>query len=1053
MSPPVTTPRPPMRHRLWRRLSLAASLSLCGFGLGALAAAGAGRQLPAPWYLPSAAAALGLLLVSVSLVCIHADFWRGAQAAAGAAAFWSAALTAVRLGASHGTWLQRISPAMVLLTLLALAVLIAPRYRALAFTLVAGTALVGWLGVLHRLFALGGHTTPVRALSLMLSLCILLWSAAWLGTEPHLRPLALLSEFSSTGWLMRRVIPVALVFPLLLAWIQTEQAAGLPAWTASLAIILICFVVFLTLVWKAATALDNLDTSRADLKAYAHEISDLYHNAPCGYHSLDARGVLVKINDTELRWLGYRREELVDRLAFSDLLTEPSRASFERHFLTLRDQTTPHEIEIELRRKDGTTFAGVVSSTAICDPRGQFQRTRSTLFDITQRKQADAALRASEAGNRAILASAADAIISLDETGAILEFNPAAAGMFGLRRAPLAPAHLEALLAPGSVLRGVALEALAASDGDPAPSTRAEFTACRADLTTFPAELTVTRVPGGPPGRFTAFIRDLTERQRAEAELRASEERLRLLLESTGEGILALDLEGHCTLCNRAAVRILGYQREADLIGKRLHELIHHSYADGTPYPRAECKCLQAAREGSDLEVDDEVFWRADGTSVPVAYRSYPLLRNGQWMGLVVTFSDITTRRNLENQIRQSQKMEAVGRLAAGVAHDFNNLLTVINGYSEMLLGEGEPEPPELPAGAVDKLSSIRQAGLRAASLTHQLLAFSRQQVLQPRVLDLNAVVLEMEPLLRRSVGEDVDVSLRLASSLRSVRADPSQIDQILMNLVVNASDAINARGLAASAGRIRILTSNLELTPAFARLHPGLAPGPYVLLEVKDNGTGMRPETQAHIFEPFFTTKPQGRGTGLGLPTVFGIARQSGGAVVVDSEWGRGTRMQIYLPVHHPLVGAPRLDPAALRLERSPARPAPPPRRELVLVVEDEAGLRRLLLEVLRTRGYSVLEAADPHHALRLFEEHRADIRLLITDVVMPDMNGGDLADRLLARQPRLRILFITGYADRDFEGLLARPGCQLLNKPFGPEELERRVRELLDGELTPQA
>ena len=898
---PPGLPAAPESERRWRRFSLYSGLGCALFAAASLGAAAEG-WLPRPagtnwtWLVPATAVSLMLAAVVVMLAPYRAV---AARRMAAVTLYWSGCVLAQRLLTAGGPWLSRISPAMVMAIVLAAGAQLPERRRPVAIAMLLLTGFAGLVVVIEKLLSaapwapLGPHT---RFMNPSVGLVLLALSAGWLAAEPRQRPASFFREPGSAGWLMRRLVPVVLVFPFLLSWFHASQHDPVASWAASLVFVVLSFMVFLTLVWKAATALDRLDVSRADLQAYAHEISDLYHHAPCGYHSLDADGRFVKINDTELSWLGYRREE-IERMAFKDLLTPESRKEFDRHFAALQESGSVQDLELELRRKDGSLLPVVVNSTAIRDFQGRFLRTRSTLFDATQRKQAEAALR-------------------------------------------------------------------------------------------------------------------------------MSEERLRLVLDSTGEGIYALDPEGKCTLCNPAAVRLLGYASAEELLERPLHELIHHSHADGAPYPAEACRSMQAARQGVGVEVDDEVFWRKDGSSLPVEYRSYPVMHNQQPVGLVVSFSDVTQRRSLEQQIRQAQKMEAVGRLAAGIAHDFNNLLTVINGYSEMLL-EAELDPD-----AQDKLRSVRAAGDRAAMLTHQLLAFSRQQVLQPRVLDLNAVVRSLEPLLRRSIGEDIELTCTLAADLQPVQADPSQIDQVLMNLVVNARDAMP------DGGRLEIETGNAELDETFVKLHAGLAPGRYAQLRVRDSGTGMRPETQSHIFEPFFTTKPQGKGTGLGLPTVFGIARQSGGTVLVDSEWGRGTTMEVYLPVFQ---GAAKLAPIVL--------PAAAGERaagggETVLVVEDEHDLRRLLLEVLRGRGYTVLEASRPEQALELSQQYPGQIDLLVTDVVMPNMNGPALAGKLQQQRPGLPVLFISGYSEP------AQAPRPFLKKPFPPEALAQAVRALLDLE-----
>ncbi|MGH9485431.1 MAG: PAS domain-containing sensor histidine kinase, partial [Terriglobales bacterium] len=702
---------------------------------------------------------------------------------------------------------------------------------------------------------LGPHSAALGALA-GASLCLL--SIAWLAAAPRLRPVSFCHEATSAGWLMRHVLPLVLVFPLRLTWLRSYEAHPLESKVVALVLVGGSFFFFLTLLWKSADVLDGGDRRRLERQAYASEISDLYDHAPCGYYSLDPGGRIIRINETALGWLGYRRSDILNRVLFADLLTPASRVAFLRHFPKVLQSNAVQTVELALRREDGTLLPAAISDSGVFDREGRFLHTRSTLFDVTQRRQAEAALRKSEARNRAILASAADAIVTLEESGVIEDFNPAAELMFGLRRGEAVNLRGTELLAADSPLHVRPLASLAVELEIPR-ARRLEFSARRSDGTIFPAELTLTRVAGQSPGLFTAFIRDVTERKRAEAELRDSEERLRLLLDSTGEGIYALDLMGSCILCNPAALRLLGYGDASELLGRPIHMLIHHTRVDGTAYPAHECRSFLAARQGQGVEVDDELFFRKDGTGFPVEYRSYPVERNGQPVGLVVTFTDITTRRGLETQIRQAQKMEAIGRLAAGIAHDFNNLLTVINGYSDLLL-ETDPEP-----GMREKLRSVRAAGDRAATLTHQLLAFSRQQVLQPRMLDLNAVVGDLEPLLQRTIGEDIELSCQLAADLPPVKADPSQLDQILMNLVVNARDAMP------EGGDVRIATSAYAIDNLGANTPAGLLPGRFVTLSVSDTGTGMAPETQAHIFEPFFTTKPQGKGTGLGLPTVFG--------------------------------------------------------------------------------------------------------------------------------------------------------------------------------------
>jgi signal transduction histidine kinase len=395
---------------------------------------------------------------------------------------------------------------------------------------------------------------------------------------------------------------------------------------------------------------------------------------------------------------------------------------------------------------------------------------------------------------------------------------------------------------------------------------------------------------------------------------------------------------------------------------------------------------------------------------------------------------DLTERKRVEaalqvseERFRQAQKMEAIGRLAGGVAHDFNNLLVVILSYSDLLLRDAAPG-----SEAHEGLTEIHRAGERAAALTQQLLAFSRKQVLQPRLLDPNHLVAGMEKLLKRLIGEDIDLVTVLDSGVGRVKADPGQLEQVLLNLAVNARDAMP------DGGKLTVETANVEIDQATARLQGGVQAGRYVLVAVSDTGVGMDDGTRARIFEPFFTTKEQGKGTGLGLAMVYGIVQQSGGHLTVYSEPGHGTTFKIYLP----LVDAPAA------AEAPAAEPALPRGRETVLVVEDEASVRGLVGQVLRGKGYTVLEASQGEEALAIVESHPGPIHMMLTDVVMPVMSGRQLADRVAQIRPGMRTLFASGYPDGAItrHGVLTE-GTAFLQKPFTPDRLERKVREVLSA------
>jgi hypothetical protein len=393
----------------------------------------------------------------------------------------------------------------------------------------------------------------------------------------------------------------------------------------------------------------------------------------------------------------------------------------------------------------------------------------------------------------------------------------------------------------------------------------------------------------------------------------------------------------------------------------------------------------------------------------------------------LVALVDVTMRRQLEEQLRQAQKMEAVGMLAGGVAHDFNNLLTIITGYSQLILNNLSPSDPNHHSA-----EQIVKAGERAATLTRQLLAFSRRQVLQPKVVDLNKLVTGLGSMLRRLIGEDIDLRLEMRPELGQVNADPGQMEQVLMNLVVNARDAM-PRG-----GTLTIETANVVLDETYASRHITVKPGPYTLLAVSDNGIGMDEATQARLFEPFFTTKGSGHGTGLGLSTVFGIVKQSNGSVEVYSVPGRGTSVKIYLP---------RIDQPAV-LESEILGKAAAPGSETILVVEDDEMVRNLVRETLQREGYKVMDAPGPAEARRVSERNKTPIHLLITDVVMPKVSGRDLALDLCRRRPGMKVLYMSGYTDSAIvnSGILQKE-VAFLQKPFTPATLAEKVREVLEG------
>jgi len=469
---------------------------------------------------------------------------------------------------------------------------------------------------------------------------------------------------------------------------------------------------------------------------------------------------------------------------------------------------------------------------------------------------------------------------------------------------------------------------------------------------------------------------------------------------------------------NESLLRLFGMNR-AETVGRSGYEL--------GIWRRDELRVQMLAQlRAGGVFRDVEVEWLTRSAEVRSGLLSAEVIAFAGEPHFLLHFQDITERKQLEVQLRQAQKMEAIGRLAGGVAHDFNNVLTAIFGYVDILR-------EELPADSTAQrdLAEVRKASERAASLTKQLLAFSRQQVLEPMVLEPTALIEDFEKMLHRLIGEDVELRLSLARDTGNVLADPGQLQQVLMNLAVNARDAMP------TGGKLILETANAELSEQYAELHQPVVPGRYVMLAVSDTGTGMTPETRARIFEPFFTTKEKGKGTGLGLSTVYGIVKQSGGYVWVYSELGRGTTFKIYLP---------RVDAAPDTL--LPARePVTVAGTETILLAEDDAVLRPLAKGLLEKLGYTVLDAADAVEALEAARQYTEVIHLLLTDVVMPGASGRELARRLESHRPDVKVLYVSGYTDDAIvhHGML-EPGLNFLQKPFTPAALARKVREVLD-------
>ena len=795
----------------------------------------------------------------------------------------------------------------------------------------------------------------------------------------------------------------------------------------------VSYVVQDTREYMVAVVRDITGRKRAEkeIAEQAAMVRQIMDTASVGICLVDTRGRITHANRRMAEMFGYIMEDLIGS-EYADHV-HPSEREASRQNLSAFLASAIPSVDLERRylRKDGTEFRGLLEGRRFLDSKGNKVGLIGVITDITERKLTEDALTKSEKMLMTIFETEPECVKVLDENANLIMMN----------RAGLDMIQVDSL----DEVRGQCI----------CPMVTSEYQAAFMELTrrvfqggsgTLLFEMVGKKgrrswlethaVPlRNEKNEITALLgvtRDVTEHKRSEEELREKEGKYRLLFESANDGIFIQDESGF-TDCNQKGADMYGLTKK-EIIGRSPGEFAPERQPDGRLSSEVSSEKIRAALNGIP-QVFEWQPMRADGSLFDVEITMSRLELGGK-MYLQAIVRDITGRKRakeeqekLQAQLYQSQKMESVGRLAGGVAHDFNNMLTAILGYTEMALTDCDPS---------DKLHTylrtIEESALRSADLVRQLLAFARKQTVAPKMLDLNDTVAGLLKMLRRLMGEDIDFAWMPGSGLWPVKIDPSQIGQLLANLCVNARDAI------AGVGKISISTENKVFDDDYCAVNPGCVPGDYVMLSVSDNGCGMSKEVIDHLFEPFFTTKEAGKGTGLGLATVYGIVKQNEGVINVYSEPGKGSTFRIYLPR---CVGE-AVGPAAAGTAETPKGHG-----ETVLVVEDEASILSMSREMLEALGYRVLTAGTPGDAIRQVEAHAGEIQLLITDVVMPEMNGLDLAKLLSEINPGLKCLFSSGYtADVIVHRGILDEGVHFLQKPFSRQHLATKVREALEGQ-----
>ncbi len=761
--------------------------------------------------------------------------------------------------------------------------------------------------------------------------------------------------------------------------------------------------------------ISDREHSEALLRQSQEKYASMVHSSPDAItlRSLPDRRYL-EVNEGFTRLTGYSAEEVMGKTpAEIDLWVEQR-----PHETTLQRVESEGQVqgeEFRFRTKAGEIRYGRVSAVRVVI-NGEPCMLSAT-HDITDRKRAEA-----EASQLALIVeSSEDAIVGKSLDGKITSWNAGAERIYGYSASEIQGQPVSILIPPEQ--RDDLPEILERLKRDERIQ-HYETIRARKDGRRINVSVSISPVKDAE-GKIigaSAIARDVTERKRVEVQLQKSEVQFRSLVHGAPYGIYRVTLDGQLLHVNPALVTMLGYDSQEELMRLNMENDIYRA-------PQIRQRLLKEHGDKDGFRALEAEWQRKDGKIITVRMTGHPVFEKDNSLSHFEVFAeDITEHRSLERQLLQSQKMEAIGRLAGGIAHDFNNLLSVILGHSDIL------EQQVGTNGRLQKsVEATRNAAERATALTMQLLAFSRKQVIEPAVIDINSSVTEIQKMLHRVIGEDIELAIRLQPDLGYVKADPGQLSQVLMNLAVNSRDAMP------SGGKLAIETANVELDDTYVRQHLGAKPGSFVMLAVSDTGMGMDSETMSHIFEPFFTTKDPGKGTGLGLSMVYGIIKQNNGYIMAYSEPGRGTTFKIYFP--RTAESLPASDKVRKEVQGG---------SETILLVEDELALRELTCLLLQEAGYTVLESSGVEDALATAKDSHRKIDLLLTDIVMPRLDGRELANQLVALRPLLKILYMSGYTDDVIVNRgVSTQGAMLVQKPFTKNTLLQKVRQTLDSQV----